>query len=296
MEQEILEKYLQAGKIAAEVREASKELIKVGAPILEIAEKIERMIKERGAEPAFPLNISLNDVAAHYTPTKNDATMIKDGEIVKVDIGVHVDGFVGDTAYTVSFNEHFENLVKASQLALEEAIKFCTPGTPLHELSSAIETAIKSFGFKPIENLTGHGLEQFDLHAEPQIPNVKFSGDYELRENQVIAIEPFATNGAGRIKEGEQVMIFRLLEPKPVRNFDARKIIAFTEQFNGLPFAERWIEDTGLSQFKTRIALRELRERGVIYDYPVLREVAKGLISQFEHTVITKENPIVTTR
>jgi len=295
MDPEILENYIHAGKIASAVREESKPLIKVGAQLVDIAEKIEAMIREKGAEPAFPVNISLNDIAAHYTPTKNDATTIKADDIVKVDIGVHIDGFVGDTAYTICFNEHFDNLVKASQAALEEAIKFCTPGMHLHELSAAIETTIKSFGFKPIENLTGHGLEQFDLHAEPQIPNIKFSSHYELREDQVIAIEPFATTGAGKIKESEQVMIFRLLEPKPLRNFDARKIISFAEQFNGLPFAERWIENTGLSQFKTRIALRELRERGVIYDYPVLREVEKGLISQFEHTVIIKDQPIVTT-
>lgn len=292
----ILESYLQAGKIASAVREESKPLIKIGARIVDIAEQIEKMIRSRGAEPAFPVNISINDVAAHYTPMKNDTIAIKENDTVKIDIGVHVNGYVGDTAYTICFDDKLIELVKASEAALEEAIKFCKPGMHLHMLSEAIEKTIKSFGFRPIANLTGHGLEQYDLHAEPQIPNISFHGHYELKENQVIAIEPFATNGTGMIKESEQVLIFRLLEPKPVRNMDARKIISFADKLNGLPFAERWIQDLGFSQFKTRVALKELRERGVLYDYPVLKEIAGGMISQFEHTVIIKDEPIVTTR
>ncbi len=296
MDQQIMEKYIQAGKIASEVREASRPLVKIGARIIDIAEHIEKMIREKGGEPAFPVNISLNDIAAHYTPMKSDPAAIKDGDIVKIDIGVHVDGYVGDTACTICFNDELSELMKASEAALDEAIKLCKPGTHLHLLSSAIENTIKSFGFRPISNLTGHGLGQYDLHAEPQIPNISFHGDYELHEGQVIAIEPFATNGAGMIKESEQVLIFRLLEPKPVRNMDARKIMKFAEPLNGLPFSERWVQDLGMSQFNARMALRELREREVIHDYPVLKEVAHGMISQAEHTVIVKDEPLVTTR
>lgn len=301
MKNDILDKYILAGRIASEVREASRPLIRIGMPLIEIAEKVEAMIRERSGQPAFPVNLSLNEIAAHYTPAKNDEMKIKDGDVIKVDIGVHVDGFVGDTAYTVSFNEKYEPLVKASETALDEAIKLCRPGTLLSDVSSKIEETIKSFGFNPVSNLTGHGLEQYNLHADPQVPNVKFHSNHKLSENQVIAIEPFATNGVGMIKDSEPTLIFMLLNPKPVRNMDARLIMKFAGQFghevegsmHALPFAERWID---LSLFKTRIALRELREKGVLYEYPVLKEVSKGIVTQFEHTVIVKDEPIVTTK
>lgn len=293
MQKEILEKYLEAGRIAAEVREESKTFINVDAKLIDIAEKIESLIREKGALPAFPVNLSLNEVAAHYTPTKNDDVKIKDGDLIKVDIGIHADGYIGDTAYTLSFG-NYEQLVKASEEALEEAIKLCKPGTLLSDISARIEETIRSFGFNPISNLTGHGLDRFNLHAEPQVPNIKFSSDYKLKENQVIAIEPFATNGSGMVKESDLAIIFRFIEEKPVRNQDGRLIMRFAEQFNGLPFTERWIPIDSL--IRIRIALRELREKGVIYDYPILKEAAGGIISQAEHTVVVKEEPIITTK
>lgn len=303
MDKEILDKYIKAGKIASEVREESKKMAKPGVNIFELGEKIENMIKDMGAVMAFPINISLNDIAAHYTPKHNDETKIKKEDVVKIDIGVSVDGYIGDTACSIIFDEKHRNLVKASELALNNAIELCKPGAMLSDISKAIEHAIKSLGFKPISNLTGHGLEKNNLHAEPQIPNVEFTSDYRLKENQVIAIEPFATNGDGRVKESNDILIFMLVDRKPTRNFDARKIMDFAEHFNGLPFAERWLlsEDAqkfGLpdSRFKIRLALRELRERSAIYDYPVLKETGGGLISQAEHTVIVKDEPIVTTK
>jgi methionyl aminopeptidase len=297
MQKEIMDKYILAGKIASEVREESKSLIKVGANLLDIAEKIEANIKKKGALPAFPANLSLNDAAAHYTPTKNDETKISDGDVIKVDIGVHVDGYIGDTAYTISFDKKYDKMVRASESALEEAIKLCRPGALLNDVSAKIEETIKSFGYKPVSNLTGHGLERFNLHAEPSVPNVKFSGDYRLRDGQVIAIEPFATDGFGEIKESEQSLIFMLLQDKPTRNQDARAIVKFAEQFmhdgHSLPFAERWIPMDSL--FRIRVALRELKQREAIYDYPVLKEVKKGIITQAEHTIIVRDEPIITT-
>ena len=141
--------------------------------------------------------------------------------------------------------------------------------------------------------LTGHGINRYDLHTEPTVPNVSFKSDYRLKENQVIAIEPFATDGAGYIKDSENVFIFGLLEKKPVRSMDARKIIEFAEARNGLPFAERWIPIDSL--FRIRIALRELRERGVLHDFNVLKEVNSGIVSQAEHTIIVRDTPLILT-
>jgi len=294
MEKETEEKYIKAGEIAAKVREESRNIIKVGGRFLDIVEKIEALIRENGGEPAFPVNISVNEIAAHYTPTKNDESVVKDNDIVKIDVGVHVDGFVADTAITINFNKDYENLVKAAESALNEAVKLIRPDAFLSDASEVIEETIKGFGYKPVSNLTGHGLNRWDLHTEPTVPNISFKSDYKLKENQIIAIEPFATDGAGYIKDSENAFIFMLLGTKPVRNQDARKIIEFAQQFNGLPFAERWIPIDSL--FKTRIALRELRERGMLHDFYVLKEAKNGMVSQAEHTLIVRDPPIIITK
>lgn len=295
MKKEIFNNYIKAGKVAGEVREESRRFIKPGMTLLEIAEYIENEIRERGAKPAFPVNLSLNDIAAHYTPANNDETIFNRGDILKIDIGTHVNGYVGDCACTLYFGNDKEKkkLVEASELALSKAIKLCTPNTLLSDISKKIEETIKSHGFVPVSNLTGHGLDKYNIHAQPQIPNVKFTSDYRLKKNQVIAIEPFATNGAGKIKESEPTLIFCIPEKGPVRNQDARKIISFAQQFQGLPFAERWIPIESI--IKVRLALRELRMKNIVYEYPVLKEVNSGLVSQAEHTVIVRKEPIVTT-
>lgn len=294
MEKEIEENYVKAGKIAAEVREKSRHIVAVGTPLLEIAEKIESMIKFAGADPAFPVNISINDVAAHYTPTIGEKGFVKDGNLVKLDIGVHIDGYVADTALTVNFNKDYDDLLKAAEQALHEAVKLVRPGALLSDISSAIDETIKNAGYTPISNLTGHGIARWDLHTEPTVPNITFKSDYRLHEDQVIAIEPFATDGSGYVKDSDQVFIFSIFESKPVRNLDARKIISAFADRNGLPFAERWSPLDSL--FKTRIALRELRERGILHDYHVLREAKNGMVSQAEHTLIVRDKPLIITR
>jgi len=294
MDKEVEEKYIKAGKAAADVREASRSIVEVGKKLIDIAEEIEALIRSKGAEPAFPVNISINDVAAHYTPTKNEEAVVKENDMVKIDIGVHVDGYIGDTAVTINFNKDYDDLVRAAETALQEALKIIAPDALLSDVSSVIEEAITNFGFKPVSNLTGHGLNKYDLHTEPTVPNVSFKSDYRLKENQVIAIEPFATDGAGYVKDSESVFIFSLLEKKPVRNPDARKIIEFAESRNGLPFAERWVPIDSL--FKIRIALREMRERGILHDFNVLKEVNSGMVSQAEHTLIVRDLPIILTK
>jgi methionyl aminopeptidase len=294
MEKEVFDKYIKAGRVASEVREASKKWVKVGVPLLDIAERIESMIKKKGCECAFPVNLSLNDIAAHYTPVKNDETLISEGDVLKVDIGVHADGYVGDTAYTACFNEKYVEMVKSVERALEEAIKLCVPDSMLSDISSVIEETINGFGYKPVSNLTGHGLDYFEIHASPSVPNIKFESDYRLSEDQVIAIEPFATDGAGVVKDSEPIMIFSLSESGPVRNQEARKIINFSESLNGLPFAERWIPVD--SMIKIKFALRELRSRGILHEYAPLKDSDNGIVAQAEHTIIIKDVPIVTTK
>ena len=288
---ETLEKYRQAGRILKEVREAAAGRVQKGAKLLDVADAIEADIVARGGKPAFPVNISLDAEAAHDTPEPGDLRVFAD-DIVKLDIGVHIDGYIADTAVTVDLSGN-PDLVKASETALEEAIKVVRAGASTADIGAAIEAAIDGFGFRPIYNLTGHGLEQFVQHAPPSIPNRKIGQGITLQAGQVIAIEPFATDGVGIVVEGHYAEIFGLTALKPVRLPWERDMLKAIQAFDGLPFARRWLADLKRSE-KT---LDALLRAGIIHAYPVLIEQAGGMVSQAEHTlIVTEDGCEVTTR
>lgn len=281
----ILEKYKAAGKILIEVRDAALELVKPGNRLLEVAEFVESSIRDRGGEPAFPCNISRNEEAAHATPSIDDETVFGEEDLVKLDIGVHIDGYIADSAVTVDLSGKYEELIRASEAALDEAIKIIHDGVSTVEIGEVIEEAIKERGYKPIVNLSGHGLVRYNSHAPPTIPNVKYEHGVILRTNDVIAIEPFATDGGGKVVESGNVEIYSLIKPKPVRMREAKKLLDEIKKYHGLPFARRW-----LPRERLNLALRALKNTGVLRDYPILREEDRGLVAQAEHTVIVKED------
>ncbi len=279
----MLEKYLEAGKIAKQVREEAIKLIKPGVKLLDVAEFVESRIRELGGEPAFPCNISVNSDAAHFTPKANDERVFKEGDIVKLDIGVHVDGYIADTAVTVDLGDH-EDLVKAAEEALRKAIEVVHAGVNTAEISNAIYETITEFGFKPVFNLTGHGLDHYLAHAPPTIYNFRVEKGVELKEGMVIAIEPFVTNGVGKVTERGECEIYSLIALKPVRMRQARVLVEeILKKYKTLPFAKRWVK-------VSEIILAKLVREGILRAYPVLTEVSKGLVSQAEHTVIVEEN------
>jgi len=294
---ERIEKTIEAGKILSEVREESKKWIKPGMKLEELADKIESAIIKKGAQPAFPANLSINDIAAHYTPHLNDQTVLNENDVLKVDIGAHIDGFVTDSAYTICHSGENQNLIDAAKNALDAAIASCKPGVLISDISTAIEKEITALGFKPIENLTGHGVGQFIVHQDPAIPNIPHKSPKTLEDGMIIAIEPFATNSRGRVHDTEICLIFRLDDIKPVRNPISRKIIEASQKYNGLPFAERWMQrDLGVPAFSFKMAMKELLDKAILYPYPALKEQSGSLVSQFEHTIIIQDKPIVATK
>lgn len=294
MEKEILDKYIKAGKIAAQVLEYGKSLIKENVLVVEIAEKIDKKILELKAKPAFPVNISINDMAAHCHPAINDKTTIKEEDYVKIDVGVHVDGYIGDTAKTIRIAGK-DDLIICSEKMLENAIKIIKIGVTVGEIGEVIENTAKEFGFNPIVNLTGHSLDKYDVHAGLTIPNVKNDSKYQLREDEVIAIEPFCTSGNGYVKDSGPPLIFRWMCDRPTRLIEARKILELArEKFERLPFAKRWIQKQ-FSPIKVELSLKELVAVNALYGYKPLREVSGKPVAQSEHTVIVKEKSILTT-
>ncbi|RMF07067.1 type II methionyl aminopeptidase [Candidatus Woesearchaeota archaeon] len=289
-----LDDWITAGKIAGQARDFGCSLVKKGASMLEVAEKIEAKIRELGGQPAFPVNISLNHVAAHHTPLPNDDSVFGD-DIVKVDVGVHVNGAIGDTAATVDLSGNYSDLIKASKEALESALEIVKPGVKTGEIGKAIQEAITSYGFAPVRNLAGHGLSRYEVHDVPSIPNTDTGNQLQLKEGQIIAIEPFASTGAGVVQEGGVSSIFSQISANPVRDRMARQLLNEIKKYNNLPFASRWL--TGrMSYAQVRLGLLNLTRAGVIRDYPPLSDEAKGMISQAEHTIIVLDEPVITTK
>ena len=289
MDKKIVEKYRKAGRIAAEAREYSIGLVKENAFLLDAAEKTEKYIIEKGARIAFPVNIGINDVAAHYTPRHDDKTVFRKGDVVKIDVGAHVDGYIGDTAVTVEVGtNNYESMINASKEALSVAAELIKPDVDLSVVGAGIETTIRSYNFVSVENLTGHSLKQYRLHAGKSVPNVSNDVKEKIEKDDVLAVEPFATNGAGRVGGRRVGNIYRLAMDREPETENGKKLLKhIKENFGVLPFAERWCRD---SVDNVDVVLRELMRAMIITGYPVLREIDKGIVTQAEHTVIVTEN------
>ena len=283
MEQEEIENCIQAGKIAAQTLEYGKGLIKKDALMIGVIDKIEQKILDLGGKLAFPAQISCNHIAAHYCPEEDDKTIFSD-QVVCLDVGVHVDGFIGDTALTVDLSGKYENLVKASKEALENAIKAVKPGAKISEIGRAIQDAIQRYGFSPVRNLSGHGLGQYQIHTNPNIPNFDNGDNTKIEKGMVFAIEPFASTGAGVVQDSGIATVFELESIKPVRNIITRQVLKEIESYHGLPFTTRWL--TRKFGVKARYALKEMGQLDMLHQHPPLADKNKGIISQAEHTIL----------
>lgn len=294
MESEELESYKKAGMISAQALEYGKSLIKPGAKLLEVSELIENKIKELGGECAFPAQISCDSVAAHYCAEPDDETVFEE-QVCSLDIGVHVNGFIGDNACTVDLSGKYSDLVKASEEALKEAIKTVQAGVTAGEIGKVIQETISSFGFSPVKNLTGHGLSRFNIHDKPTIPNFNTEDDTVLEKGMVIAIEPFATDGIGMIYEQDKGNIFSFAQKKPVRSIFAREVLKAIQEYGKFPFTTRWIAKK-MSLAKANFGLRELLRVEAIRSYPPLVEKNKGIVSQAEKSIIIDDKVEVFTK
>jgi methionyl aminopeptidase len=291
LKDDVFDKYRTAGTLAARILREGAQGIRPEASYLELVESIEARVKEEGAELAFPLNLSLNEDAAHDTASWGDERIFKKGDVAKLDLGVQIDGYIADTATTVDLGNN-SLLLDASSEALEAAIRAIKPGAAAGTLGAAVQKEIESRGYRPIANLTGHGLDRYVLHRSPTIPNIGVNGGVVLEEGMAFAIEPFATTGSGHVGEKGRMEIFSQISAKPIRIPAGRTILEKVRDRHGLPFSRRW-----LGEKKLDLALPALVRSGNLHAYPVLSDIAGSLVSQHEHTVIvTSDGCIVTTR
>lgn len=289
--EDVLQKYQKAGRIASNVRNMIPNLVHEGAFIIDICDKVESMIREQGGKPAFPCNVCINNIAAHYTSPPGDVSTVPEGSLVKVDVGVHVDGYIADTAVTICLNPEYSPLVEAVKIALKEACTVIRPGLKASDVGAVIQRAIETRGFKPVWNLCGHKTVRYLLHAGKSIPNVPQLSGEKIEADEVYAIEPFAVmkKAAGKVEELNQALIYRYVKDKPLKSDNAKSLLKTVKnEFRTLPFAKRWIQNLVPPQ-EFENAFSELLSSKAIVKYPVLAEASGGVVAQAEHTVIVTQ-------
>lgn len=282
---------LKAGKATAEVKREIMSKVRPGMKLIEICNFVEESIRSKEAEPAFPCNVCINDVAAHYTSTPYDNKIVGEGDVVKIDLGAHVNGFIADTATTLSFNAEYDDMVQAAQKVLGEALNVVRDGAKVSDIGKVISDGCAKRGYKPITNLSGHMMEQYQIHAGISIPNVWVAGTAVLKANRSYAVEPFLTtlDGAGRVIEGDSTTIFSLISRKKTED---RKLDDLMEQiwtrYRTLPFAARYFKDYSYGEMEKMITV--LVRRRILHGYPILVEAKGKCVAQAEHTIVPQEN------
>jgi methionyl aminopeptidase len=297
MKEEYKQNFIHAGSIAKQVRSFGKLLIKPGASYNEVLAQINKEIIKLGAFPAFPPQMALDAVAAHFL-TQPGYDIVFSKEVVKLDIGVCVNGAIGDCAVTIDLSGKYQVLIDAAEAALLNAEKIIKVGLPTREIGKVIAETISSYGFKPVKNLSGHGLGYYKVHLPPTIPNYEDGSTTLIKPGMTFAIEPFATNGRGLIYEAQNPTIFSLVSERPVQSDLGRRALATIKTFHGLPFSIHNLLANGLNLMEVKLALKELHSAGIILSYPPLIEEANGPVAQAENSVLVdqKGNVIITTR
>jgi methionyl aminopeptidase len=283
---EALSALREAGRIASRARYHGAALIRPGVPLLEVCLAVEEFIRGQGASLAFPVQTSVNHVAAHDCPGPEDVRTYAQGDLAKLDVGTHIEGYVVDTATTVAVGAAGKEppLVVAARAALEAALQVAGPHVPIWRLSAAIATTLRTFGARPMRNLCGHHVGRWTVHCPPAVPNLPEDAEGTLQPWTALAIEPFATDGPGRVTEEGEAQVFRLLpgcDPGPAVAPAVREALLARR---GLPFSRR---DLGhLPRPEIEAALRHLREKNMGQGYAPLVETTRRLVTQAEHTIL----------
>ncbi|MFX1392930.1 MAG: type II methionyl aminopeptidase [Promethearchaeota archaeon] len=304
MSKDYIQDYIKAGKAVVAAKKLAREIVKSDALFLEIANQCEAEIINNGCELAFPINMSLNEIAAHYSPPIDDSTIVPEKGLLKIDIGAHFNGYIADSAFTINIDEDpkLQNYIDAAKEGLEAAIEIFKPGTKLYEMGNVIANKIIARGLRPIVNLGGHELKQYNLHAGLFIPNYKEKiHNQVLKPGDAYACEPFATSGVGRVDNGQRSYIYRFLK-KLKKNipYEEQGFMNKIEKYcKNLPFSPRFLENNNLiPKTKIKRVIDSFVRKKILDHYPILVERTGALVAQEEHTIVIDldGNPIVTTR
>lgn len=322
---EIPKELIESGNIHKQIRKYIQDEIlpnAKGIKLIDLANKIENKIKELTEyDPtnplksgiAFPTGLSVNNCAAHWTPNPGDTFQIlKEDDLIKIDYGVHLNGYITDGAFSFSFSDQYNPLIDASREATQVGIDMAGPDTWLGDIGSNIQETIESYeielngnthSLKSIGNLCGHQIGRYQIHCGKPVPNVKnnfISGNemYRMKEGEEYAIETFPTTGTGDVKEDNDIGNWSHFM---ANYFDKNKwnetvvkegySSKVNERFSTLAFCKRWLKDDNLWDSKK---FKKIVKNGSYQQYPPLYDIDGSYVSQTEHTVFITSNGSVT--
>ena len=280
-----IEKWRKAGSLASEALQFGKSIIEKKKSMLDVTEEIENYVRDKGGELAFPTNLAINNVGAHWTPSSKSEEKFCEGDLVKLDVGVHIEGYIGDNALTIEIGtDKYRRMIEASREALNKAVEISTAGINVGVIGHAVQETIERYGYRPIANLTGHRIKRYNLHSGVSIPSIRERGGPILKTGDIVAIEPFVTDGAGRVGGKRNSNIYHLRQIRNIHDEKATELmIEIRDRYKGLPFAERWLHTFQKDATKN---LQKLIRAGIVSYYPVLDELGKGMVTQSEHTLM----------
>jgi len=287
-----LEAYRKGGHIISQLRKIIPPLVHEGGFVRELCERVEAETVALGGRPAFPCNVSINEVAAHYTSPWDDTSVLPKDSVVKVDFGVHIDGYINDSAVTVSLSPIYRSMIEVAEEALRVGVARIAHGVRFSDVGEQIERTIAQYGCRPIRNLTGHKVERYTIHAGLSVPNVSGPTPGRFQTGDIYAIEPFVTlkEAAGRVEDSDQMFIFRAVRERGVRSESGRKVVEHVRRtYRTLPFASRWLYSS-LGKAVVDDGFPEAVRARCISGYPVLVEASGRVVTQAEHTVVVREN------
>lgn len=328
-----LKRWRNAGAVARRTLNHISESMEAGMTWHSVIENSERYIRRHGGNPAFPCTLSVNNIAAHFTtdhtltpPEGIEEMILQKGDLVKLDIGVHVKGAIADNAITVEIGNggNHTDQIRAAKEARDASIEKMHPGTPWHEVGAAAEQVAIDAGFQPIRNLSGHQLEKFNLHAGVSVPSHACGPNHPgyrgvVPSGGIFAVEPFNTTGSSGMVENMaprnssniyrvtgNVEIRRAVAKKKLRPLGATMARYIEERYHTLPFAERWAypllekpfpnEGEESHQRKWNSLVKKLQDIRFLETYAALRCADGGMVGQYEHTVhITDGGPEIMT-
>lgn len=294
-----------AAEVHRQVRQYAQKTIKPGMTMIQIVDMIEsqvtKLVEADGLKAGwgFPTGVSLNHCAAHYTPNPGDTTILREGDVMKVDFGVHVNGRIIDSAFTMSFDPKYDKLLEAVREATNTGVKMAGIDVCLGDIGAAIQEVMESyqveldqkvFDVKCIQNLNGHSILPYVIHGGKSVPIVKGREMTRMEEGEYYAIETFGSTGKGWVNEDGDCSHFMKRADAghvPLRTAAAKSLLSHINRtFNTLPFCRRWLDAAG--QTKHLMALRQLVDAGIISDHPPLVDIKGCYTAQFEHTFVLK--------
>ena len=286
--------YVKAGRIAARVLDEVSQAAMPNTKVIKLCTLAERKTVEYGGRPAFPCNICIDHIAAHRTSPLNDDTTVPAFGLVKIDVGVHLDGHIVDTALTKDMDGTLEGFVAATDDALNEVLDLMRPGIEISEVGKSIERVIKAYGLRPVKNLTGHNIARYNLHAGKTLPNTKTRSSGRIAEGEYYAIEPYATSGFGEVLDTDFVYIFTNSEiDTPLEGTTENLRVYLRKKYGPLPFTARWIKSSS-SEVSLLDEFKQLLKSKSIIGHPMQVEKGKRPVSVSEHTVFISNKGSIT--